>query len=106
MIKLNFKEFEEYLDANLGSKDIFFEKAMEDQMRRNARRPPAKRWNEAKLERAVNRMWTDIVRSIYDKFKITINTKSSDPYQAWIEFFEKNEALENLDEMMNDLEFG
>ncbi|MER2001673.1 MAG: hypothetical protein ABS896_04570 [Carnobacterium inhibens] len=105
MIKLTFKEFEEYLDANLGSKRIFFEKAMDDQIRRNARRQPAKRWNEAKLERAVDRMWTDMARSIYDKFKITIKAKSSDPYQEWVDFFEKNDAIENLDEMMTDLEF-
>lgn len=102
---MTFKEFEEYLDAHLGSKRIFYEKAMDDQIKRNGRRPPAKRWNETKLERAVDRMWTDMARSIYDKFKITINTKSSDPYQAWVDFIEKNEALENLDEMMTDLEF-
>jgi len=106
VIKLNFKEFEEYLNANLGSKSIFFEKAMEDQIRRNARRAPAKRWNEAKLERAVNKMWTDMATSIYNKFKISIKTNSSDPYQSWIDFIEKNEALENLDEMMTELEFG
>lgn len=102
---MNFKEFLEYMDNNLDSKDVFYQKAMDDQLARNARRAPAKRWNETKLERAVDKMWTELMKNVYDKFKSSVNSKAADPYQAWIDYIEKNESLEGLDEMMVDLEF-
>lgn len=103
---MTFKEFVAYMDKNLTSKDTFYEKAMEDQLARNARRAPAKRWNETKLDRAVDKLWVELMKNVYDKFKMTIRTQSSDPYQAWIDYIEKTEALENLDDMMIDLEFN
>ncbi|MGX7394037.1 hypothetical protein [Carnobacterium mobile] len=102
---MTFKEFLEYINENLSGKSTFYEKAMEDQLARNGRRAPAKRWNETKIDRAIDKMWVELVRNIYDKFKSTINSKSSDPYQGWIDFMNKNESLEKLDEMIVDLEF-
>lgn len=102
---MNLKEFLTYMDNNLSAKDLFYQKAMDDQLARNARRAPAKRWNETKLDRAVEKMWVELMKNVYDKFKSNINSKSSNPYQAWTTYIEKNEALENLDEMIVELEF-
>lgn len=102
---MNFKEFVEYMENNLSAKDTFYQKAMDDQIARNARRAPAKRWNETKLDRAVDRLWSDLMKNVYDKFKMAIKVNPSDPYKSWIDYIEKNEALESLDEMLVELEF-
>ncbi|WP_034538522.1 hypothetical protein [Carnobacterium inhibens] len=102
---MNFKDFVEYMDSNFAGKNIFYQKAMEDQLARNARRPQKKRWNENKIDRAIDKIWVELMRNVYDKFKTVINSKSADPYQSWINYIEKNEALESLDEMIVDLEF-
>lgn len=102
---MNFKEFVEYMDKNLGAKDTFYQKALDDQMARNARRAPAKRWNETKLDRAVDKLWKELMKNVYDKFKMNIKANESDPYNSWIDYIEKNEALESLDEMLVELEF-
>ena len=102
---MEFKEFIEFMDNNLVSKKTFYQKAKEDQLARNARRAPAKRWNETRLDRTVDGLWVEMMKNIYDKFKSAIKSKSSDPYQAWVDYIEKNETLESLDEMMVDLEF-
>ena len=102
---MNFKEFLEYMDNNLNAKDAFYQKALDDQMSRNARRAPAKRWNETKLDRAVDKLWVELMKNVYDKFKMNIKPNESDPYKSWIDYIEKNEALESLDEMLVELEF-
>lgn len=102
---MSFNEFLDYMEYNFNSKNIFYQKAMENQLARNARRPPKKRWNETKLNRAVDKMWIELMRNIYVKFKSAIKSNAADPYQSWINYIEKNEALESLDEMIVDLEF-
>lgn len=102
---MNLKEFLTYIGNKLSTKDLFYQKAMDDQLARNIRRAPAKRWNETKLDRAVEKMWVELMKSVYDKFKSNINSKSSNPYQTWVTYIDENEAIENLDEMIVDLEF-
>ncbi|WP_034550007.1 hypothetical protein [Carnobacterium funditum] len=102
---MNFKEFVAYMEQNLSAKDAFYQKALDDQVARNVRRAPAKKWNEAKMDRAVDKLWLELMKNVYDKFKWVVKENSSDPRKSWIEYIEKTESLESLDEMLVELEF-
>lgn len=102
---MNFKEFVAYMEENISAKDTFYQKALVDQEARNGRRAPAKKWNETKLDRAVDKLWLELMKNIYDKFKWVVKENPSDPYNSWVEYIEKTESIENLDEMLVELEF-
>lgn len=102
---MKFNEFIEFLNKNLNSKNTFLEKATEFQNEKNKKRTPAKRWNDVKIERAVDKMWTELAKNVYNKVKPGVTVKSYDANGSWIEYLEKNEVLENIDDMIVDLEF-
>lgn len=102
---MTFKEFLEYMENNLNNRDTFYKKALDDQIARNARRLAAKRWNEQKINRVIDRQWSDMMKNVYDKFKTNIKINPSNPFNSWIDYIERNDALESLDEMIVDLEF-
>ena len=69
---------------------------------KNQKRQPAKRWNETKVDWAVDKMVKEFIESIHQK--MTFNVKS-DSYDAWLQFMEQNEVLEGLEESVNEMEF-
>ncbi|WP_430535109.1 hypothetical protein [Listeria rocourtiae] len=102
---MTFNEFSAYMSENLASKDGFYQKALEFQNEKNKKRPPAKRWKETKLDRAVNAMWQDIMKTMYDKIKPSIKRDAPDLRQAWLDYFVKYNILESMDEALSEIEF-
>ncbi|MBC1936735.1 hypothetical protein HCA69_10185 [Listeria grandensis] len=102
---MTFNEFSVYMSENLTTKDSFYQKAMEFQNEKNKKRPPAKRWKETKLDRAVNAMWQDIMKTMYDKIKPSIKRDTPDLRQAWLDYFVKYSILESMDEALSEIEF-
>ncbi|MBU7003875.1 hypothetical protein [Pediococcus pentosaceus] len=96
------EELLEYIEINSGVKDKFMEKALDYQNEKNQKRPFAKRWNKTKVERAADKMYDQVLTSIYDKLKN--NIKSSDS-KKWAEFIEENNVLEDLEDSMSDITF-
>lgn len=96
------EELSEYLDSNSDVKSKFMEKALDYQNEKNHNRQMAKRWNETKVERAADKMYDQVLTSIYDKLKA--NIKSSDD-KKWIMVIEENNVLEDLEDSMSEITF-
>ncbi|AQY51443.1 hypothetical protein PWEIH_14671 [Listeria weihenstephanensis FSL R9-0317] len=102
---MTFNEFSVYMTENLTARESFYEKALEFQNEKNKKRPPAKRWKQVKLDRAVNAMWQGIMKTMYDKIKPSIKRDAPDLRQAWLDYFTKYGILESMDEALSEIEF-
>lgn len=102
---MNKNELLEYIDNNSTAITIFKDKVRTEQEAKNKKRQPAKRWNEAKIERTVDKFTDDFISNVYDKLykgmKATRNTSS----QEWITFIETNEILDDLEESVSMIDF-
>lgn len=56
---MNKSELLEYINSNSAAITIFKDKVRTEQETKNKKRQPAKRWNEAKIERTVDK-FTDV----------------------------------------------
>lgn len=95
----------EYLEANSRALDTFRDKSLDYQNEKNLKRQPAKRWNEAKVDRAVDKMVAEFIASIQQKMAFNIRGEHADDYQTWVDFIEQNEVLEGLEESINEMTF-
>lgn len=102
---MTINEFLEFLEKNLMSYDTFIDKATEHQLEKNKKRPPKKRWDEKKIIRSVNTMWKISMQVAYDKVKVEVGMPRYDGYDKWVEFIEKNELLEAINDSISELEF-
>ncbi|STF08819.1 Uncharacterised protein [Enterococcus gallinarum] len=48
---------------------MFIEKALENEKAKNKKRQPAKRWNDAKLEKSVNDSWKQVSLNAYNQIR-------------------------------------
>ncbi|WP_424349218.1 hypothetical protein ACPBEH_11105 [Latilactobacillus sp. 5-91] len=99
---MNKQELLDYLEQNSSAIDTFREKGLEYQNMKNQKRQPAKRWNETKVDRAVDKMVQEFIESIHQKMIFNIK---SDSYESWQQFIEQNEVVEGLEESVNEMEF-
>ena len=77
-----------------------------EQEAKNKKRQPAKRWNEAKIERTVDKFTDDFIGNIYDKLYKGLKANRNTPAQKWIAFIETNEILDDLEESVSMMEIG
>lgn len=64
---MNKNELFEYIESNSTVITIFKNKVRADQKLKNKKRQPAKRWNESKIERTVDKITDDFINIVYDK---------------------------------------
>ncbi|MDT2830061.1 hypothetical protein P7H62_14420 [Vagococcus carniphilus] len=102
---MTINEFLNFLEKNLISYNIFIEKATEYQLEKNKKRTPKKRWEEKKVNRAINEMWKSSMQVAYEKVKTEIGIPRYDGYEKWIEFIEENDFLEAINDSITELEF-
>ena len=95
---MNKNELLEYIDNNSTAITIFKDKVRTEQEAKNKKRQPAKRWNEAKIERTVDKYTNDFIGTVYDN--------RNTPRDKWIEFIETNEILDDLEESVSMMEIG
>ena len=103
---MNKNELLEYIDTNSTAITIFKDKVRADQKAKNKKRQPAKRWNEAKIERTVDKFTDDFIGNIYDKLYKGVKANRNTPKNKWIEFIETNEILDSLEESVSMMEIG
>ena len=103
---MNKNELLEYIDTNSTAITIFKDKVRADQKAKNKKRQPAKRWNEAKIERTVNKFTDDFIGNVYDKIYKGMKANRNTSSQEWIEFIETNEILDDLEESVSMIDFG
>ena len=103
---MNKNELLEYIDANSSAITIFKDKVRTEQEAKNKKRQPAKRWNEAKIERTVNKFTDDFIGNVYDKIYKGMKANRNTSSQEWIDFLETNEILDDLEESVSMIDFG
>ena len=103
---MNKNELLEYIDSNSTTIAIFKNKVRTEQEAKNKKRQPAKRWNDAKIERVVNKYTDDFISNVYDKLYKGVKANRNTPRNKWIEFIETNEILDSLEESVSMMEIG
>ena len=103
---MNKNELLEYIDTNSTAIAIFKDKVRTEQEAKNKKRQPAKRWNEAKIERTVNKFTDDFIGNVYDKIYKGMKANRNTSSQEWIDFLETNEILDDLEESVSMIDFG
>ena len=103
---MNKNELLEYIDTNATTITIFKDKVRAEQEAKNKKRQPAKRWNEAKIERTVDKFTDDFISNVYDKLYKGVKAKRNTSRNKWIEFIETNEILDSLEESVSMMEIG
>lgn len=103
---MNKNELLEYIDNNSTAITIFKDKVRTEQEAKNNKRQSAKRWNEAKIERVVNKYTDDFIGNVYDKLYKEIEANRNTSSQKWIDFIETNEILDDLEESVSMMEIG
>ncbi|MDG2982579.1 putative transposase [Latilactobacillus phage TMW 1.1447 P1] len=102
---MNKLELLEYLEKNSTAVITFKSKALDYQNMKNQKRQPAKRWNAAKIERAVDKMLDQFIDSIFNKLKSAIKEDKYNPRDSWIKFMDANNILGDLEESVIEMEF-
>ncbi|MGX5789939.1 hypothetical protein ACWKSJ_02485 [Staphylococcus equorum] len=102
---MNLNEFQAHIEDKLPALDSFYDKAINFQLEKDKRRPPKKRWSEAKIERAANAMYKDLMKGIYEKTKSLVEEREKKPNDVWIDYLEKYELYEQINESLYEIEF-
>lgn len=102
---MNNAELQAYLEEHSRVIDTFRAKGLDYQNEKNQKRQPAKRWNENKVDRAVDKMVAEFVASIQVKMAFNIRGEHAKEYQTWLTFIEQNEVVEGLEESVNEMAF-
>jgi hypothetical protein len=98
-------EFENYVVKNCTAKELFYEKALAKQQKTNKDRKLAHRWNNTKIERAVDKMWDSVIEDFYHKVGAAVNNASNYSSQNWLPFMDENEILDLFEDSMQQLDF-
>lgn len=102
-------EFKEYLETHSRAYERFIDKAITYQNTKNANRQANKRWKEARIEREAEKMWSDMVKNVYDKIKVNGKFKRRYVHQEeiddWIQFMNEYDILDNFSDSIDELEF-
>jgi hypothetical protein len=99
---MKYKEFLQYLEANLDAYKVFMNSVMQYQREKNAKRQPSKRWDEDKMQKAAYDMWKKSMENLYNTLKREI---SSDIELIWLDYMEKNGIMESLNDGIRDMDF-
>ena len=101
-----YDEFVEYLQTNAKrTLDLFLEKATEYQNEKNNGRSGKAKWPEAKVARAVEDMYNQLLTNTYEKIKMVKPVAKYNGYQIWVEFLEQSEFFELFSDSIAEMEF-
>lgn len=104
-IVMNKNELLEYIETNSAVITIFKNKVRTDQKVKNKKLQPAKRWNEAKIERTVDKITDEFINNVYDKLAKGVKANRHTTKQQWITFIEEHEVLDELEESVIMISF-
>lgn len=102
---MNLVGFQEHIEDKLPALDSFYDRAINYQLEKDSRRPRKKRWSEIKIERAANNMYKDLMKGIYEKVKSIVEEKEKKSTAVWIDYLEKHEMYEQINESLYEIEF-
>ncbi|MGJ8902475.1 hypothetical protein ACEPQ5_06845 [Staphylococcus aureus] len=99
------KTFQEHIERRISALDNFYDRALEFQIEKNKKRPKKSRWNEAKVERAANTMYKQLIDGIYEKIKGLVEDNGKQPDNQWFLYMEKHELYDSIEMSIYDIEF-
>lgn len=102
---MNTNELTEYLSENSDVLDMFGRKVLAHLKELNEERQPARRLNEAQLRRQTEKYMDQFISSLEDQLKRTVPAEY-DNAQGWIQFFDDNRIIEELELSVSDMEFS
>lgn len=102
---MNKEELLEYIDNNSTAIANFKDKVRADQQVKSKRRQPAKRWNDARIERQVDKFTNEFIANIHDKLSKALKANNHTPKEKWIKFIEENELLDDLEDSVSMIDF-
>lgn len=91
-----------YLADNSQVVSIFMDKATEFLQKKNMERLPARRYNDAEINRQADKMLDEVIDNIHGK--IAPHTREQTP-TAWAQFLSENDVLDDLELSMSELTF-
>lgn len=100
-----YHDFKEWLEENASGYPVFIEKATEFQLMKNKNRSGKSKWNDRKVEKAIQGMWNNVVTAAYDQIKAHEGVPKYNGKQIWLDFMEKNDFLEGFNEGASEVEF-
>ncbi|WP_369901392.1 hypothetical protein [Lactiplantibacillus plantarum] len=103
---MNEEQLQEYIANNSQVQNIFMNKAVDYLNGKNKKRQPAKKWNEARIQRQAEKMYAQVIEDLYNKLHRQVKANRFTPAETWIKFINENEVLDGLEESMIELEFG
>lgn len=86
---MNKEELLEYIDNNSNAIVNFKDKVRADQQVKNKKRQPAKRWNDARIERQVDKFTDQFISNIYDKLARAIKANNHTPKESGLSLSKK-----------------
>ena len=91
-----------YLTENSQVVSIFTEKCTDYLNKQNMDRFPARRFNDAEIDRQADKMLDEVIENI--RGKIAPHTREQTP-KAWAAFLSENDVLDDLELSMTELSF-
>ena len=104
---MKYNDFKQLLEERLAGYEFFMQKAEEFQVGKNKIRSGKAKWNEKKVNKAIEGMWDQATQNIYQTVKSmdkAPNSRALDPYNDWIRFMEKENLFDMLSESLADVE--
>lgn len=102
---MNKIEFQEHIESKINALDNFYERAYDFQVEKNSKRPKKNRWNDAKVKRATDDMYKQLIDNIYTKVKSVVEDNGKKPISVWYSTMEKQEMYESIEESLYEIEF-
>ena len=104
---MKYNDFKNLLEERLSGYEVFMQKAMDFQITKNKSRSGKTKWNDKKVNKAINGMWEQAAQNIYQTVKRmdkAPNSRALDPYNDWLRFMEKENLFDTLSESLAEVE--
>lgn len=102
---MNFNDFLDYMEENLSAYPIFIKKAKEYQLLKNKGRSGKAKWSDIRVENETHGMWLNAMQALHEKIKSEVGMPILNPKQKWLEFMEKHNLIESLNDGLAEVEF-
>lgn len=99
------KELLEYLDNNSDVIKLFKSKSIDYLNEKNSNRPKKKKHTSERINREADNMVKQFIDNLYNQLKTAINPSPFNNREEWLNFFDENGVIENLEDSVADMEF-
>lgn len=99
-------ELEEYLESHSQIVDNFRNKYAAFLNEQNAGRSTNKKWSSLRIENETDSAVSKFLSNIQAKLSSAMKPRQRKQYASWIDYMERNNVIDSLEESMMDLELG